>query len=169
MLSKSIISDARIGADLQEGTTAQAMPNVATTPRWLTLTANLKVKKKNNLNNKNINHGVFFDIFPLDYYPDSSFAQRIFESKMILYNRRIRESYPNYQPSAGIKSKISAIITRIICKDYKIAVKKKESILQPVWKTRFQCDLLHKNKFVHNLLLCNFPKKTANLPHLQDE
>lgn len=85
-----------------------------------------------NLNNKNINHGVFFDIFPLDYYPDSSFAQRIFESKMILYNRRIRESYPNYQSSAGIKSKISAIITRIICKDYKIAVKKKVKLMKSV-------------------------------------
>ena len=33
------------------------------------------------LNNKKINHGVFFDIFPLDFYPENEKDQDIFDRK----------------------------------------------------------------------------------------
>lgn len=43
--------------------------------------------------NANINHGVFLDIFPLDYYPDDPKEQKRFDRKNRLLGLRIRLEY----------------------------------------------------------------------------
>lgn len=37
-----------------------------------------------------MNHGIYIDVFPFDYYPDNWISQRIFEVKKLLLRYRIR-------------------------------------------------------------------------------
>lgn len=43
--------------------------------------------------NRKMNHGIFIDIFPLDYYPDSSAARHLFQFRNKMYSTRIGAEY----------------------------------------------------------------------------
>ena len=43
--------------------------------------------------NLNINHGVYMDIFPLDYYPETLFRQKVFDLKYKLLSLKVREAF----------------------------------------------------------------------------
>lgn len=47
--------------------------------------------------NLKMNHGIYIDIFPFDYYPDQNIASKIFNLKKLLIRYRLREMY--YIPS----------------------------------------------------------------------
>ena len=80
-----------------------------------------------NVNNKNINHGVFFDIFPLDFYPENEKAQDLFDKKVSVYAKRIRDTLNIPQPK-GFKSKILSVIARLFAKDTQTACRRKDKI-----------------------------------------
>lgn len=42
--------------------------------------------------NIKMNHGIYIDIFPFDYYPDNTVAQTVFELKKLILRYRIRDS-----------------------------------------------------------------------------
>ena len=49
-----------------------------------------------------MNHGIYIDIFPVDYYPESRIAQKFFELQRKQLSIRIRDAFllsDNYQPS----------------------------------------------------------------------
>ena len=79
------------------------------------------------LNNKKINHGVFFDVFPLDFYPENEKDQDKFDKKVSIYAKRIRDSL-NVEHSTSIKSKVFSVIARLLAKDTQTACRKKDKI-----------------------------------------
>lgn len=55
------------------------------------------------INNLNINHGVYIDIFPLDYYPEEKRAQKRLNKKHEAYKRRISVMFNSGKKSLKIR------------------------------------------------------------------
>ncbi len=83
--------------------------------------------------NLNINHGVYIDIFPLDYYPDENKA-KVFEIKKKLLTWRINTAF--YLPDMSLKSKIATLISRIIYPSRRKAIKKREKLFSSVRESK---------------------------------
>ena len=68
-----------------------------------------------------INHGVFLDIFPLDYYPDSKTAQVLFDIKYKLLSLRIRNELTLSENSKHSKAEesVAKVIAFIMSLKYK--------------------------------------------------
>lgn len=75
-----------------------------------------------------INHGVYIDVFPLDYYPDENI--RSFEIKKLLLGLRITDAFASKGMKA--KTKIVRMISRIIYPSIKKAVEKREKLFKSV-------------------------------------
>lgn len=75
--------------------------------------------------NLRINHGVYIDIFPMDYYPEG-FAAKIYEIKKRLLSRRINSVY--YLPDMGVKARLSGIVARSLYPDLEKAIAKREKL-----------------------------------------
>lgn len=77
---------------------------------------------------RKINHGVFIDIFPLDYYPDSNFSRKAFHFKNILYRYRIGSEFE------GIPfkwyHKLAHIGLKIIFPSVKKTLRKRDQLLK---------------------------------------
>lgn len=52
-----------------------------------------------------INHGVYLDIFPLDYYPETKAEQRLFELKNRIIKMRLRREYTLDDRAKGSRAK----------------------------------------------------------------
>lgn len=85
-------------------------------------------------NDRKINHGVFMDIFPLDYYPDSKIRQVIFDKKMSIYDKKIRDSL-NMHQSKSLKSRLLSIFVNILLPDVHTACVKKNRLMSSVKKS----------------------------------
>ena len=69
---------------------------------------------------RRIHHGVYIDIFPLDYYPDKKPNQLIFDFKNKVLSLRIREGYslPDNLRHSLFKERIIKLLIRIIAIKY---------------------------------------------------
>jgi lipopolysaccharide cholinephosphotransferase len=63
--------------------------------------------------NLRMNHGIFIDVFPFDYYPDGLFSKITFETKKLLLRYRIRCSL--FEPAA--KEKTAGNFARWVMKE----------------------------------------------------
>ena len=70
----------------------------------------------------NMNHGVYIDIFPLDYYPESKAEQKALERKRSIYKYRIRM----VQNRAGLHSRLAefgaSAYGKLLCLKYPKAI-----------------------------------------------
>ncbi len=82
-------------------------------------------------NNRKMNHGVFMDIFPLDYYPDSKVKQLMFDKKMSIYDKKIRDSLNVPRPKK-LRSRLLSIIVDILLQDVHTACEKKDKLMSSV-------------------------------------
>ncbi len=76
-----------------------------------------------------INHGVYIDIFPLDYYPDG-FKAKIFELKKRLLTIRINLAFDFENRS--LKSKIASAIALVLHLSLERAILKREKLFSSV-------------------------------------
>ncbi len=80
-----------------------------------------------------INHGVYIDIFPLDYYPDSKLAQKLFDLKKLILTFKIQTAFCldglNFPKSKKIRNDI---IAAFIPFSVKGAVRKREKLYKSV-------------------------------------
>lgn len=73
------------------------LQTVDTDPEYLANYAKLRHSDttfiETTVKNRKINHGIFIDIFPLDYYPDASTARNFFQFRNKMYSHRISAEY----------------------------------------------------------------------------
>lgn len=74
-----------------------------------------------------INHGVFIDIFPLDFYPEDKKEQKKFDRKKLLLTHRIQQGY-NAPFPGNAKLLILSVASRLRHPSLKKAVIKKEDL-----------------------------------------
>lgn len=77
---------------------------------------------------KNMNHGVFIDVFPLDYYPDAKLKQFMFDKKMIIYNKRVRDTLNIEHPTSLRAEVFTKIALKLLPDLYKACVKRDKLI-----------------------------------------
>ncbi|MCD7860258.1 MAG: LicD family protein [Firmicutes bacterium] len=86
--------------------------------------------------NIDMNHGIYIDIFPFDYYPDNRLAGIWYDARKLLIRYRVRENY--YIPSdsnPSVKNSIRWIlkrISKILYPTIEIALKKQEYMYRSV-------------------------------------
>lgn len=80
----------------------------------------------------NINHGVFIDVFPLDYYPDKPLDAMIFNIKNKLFLLCISRVFYLPGESKRIKGKVRGTVSKILTlyMPNRTAVKKREKLLR---------------------------------------
>lgn len=82
------------------------------------------------VNHRNINHGVFIDVFPLDYYPERVKAQSAFERKKQQYNARISMAFN--LPKPPIKTRIKLMVIKWMNPSLRKAIQKRERLYRSV-------------------------------------
>lgn len=90
-----------------------------------------------------INHGVFIDVFPLDYYPTNKREQKIIERKSRLLSLRIRKEFPNdiYNRERTFRRLLQKIILWLLTMKYPnvdVAIEKRELL----YKNNKKSDLI---------------------------
>ena len=83
--------------------------------------------------NRNINHGVYLDIFPLDLYPETEKAQKHFHILDKIYSRRIAAEY--CVEENGIKRRIVSAILKLVYPSVKTVVEKREALITSLKKS----------------------------------
>lgn len=83
---------------------------------------------------RKINHGVFVDIFPLDYYPEEPSEQKKFDFKMKVYEARICAEFALENRSR--KTKIIEAILKCIYPSVRRVIEKKEELIQSVQNSK---------------------------------
>lgn len=83
--------------------------------------------------NRNINHGVYIDIFPLDYYPEKKISQRVLEYRSTPYTIWISQFFygHNFHNRGRIKKILFAILDycmKIRCKNVHVALLKRDNL-----------------------------------------
>ena len=93
------------------------------------------------LKNRNINHGVFIDVFPLDYFPENKLQRRLLMFKHDILKRRIIADFlpnnPNQDKQKSGKAFIGECLLRIIFPNTKKAVTLKEIVIKSTGKSRY--------------------------------
>lgn len=92
--------------------------------------------------NRKINHGVYIDIFPLDFYPDSRFKQILFDIRWKLLHFRMRNEFiipKEYKASATKKALQSVLmsIAKIIYPSTEKAIEKRDKLMKKYNNTSF--------------------------------
>lgn len=82
------------------------------------------------LSNLNINHGLFIDVFPLDYVPDTVLRKVRFRIQRAMYDNYIKEFYKGKSQNVSIQKKIISFLARIMIKDVTMAKEKRDQLLQ---------------------------------------
>lgn len=77
--------------------------------------------------NCKINHGVYIDIFPLDYYPDSKWKARVLELKKLIYTGRIASVFYTTE-KISFKGKLLRLGAKIMVPTVKRAVSQREEL-----------------------------------------
>ena len=77
--------------------------------------------------NINMNHGVFIDIFPQDYYPDNKKREKKLVSRRMLLNIRIRSAY---NLKMDIKVRLANVLLHLVYPTYRSAVKARERLFK---------------------------------------
>ena len=77
-----------------------------------------------------INHGVYIDIFPLDYYPDNEREQKAFDRKNKIYTRRLAAEY--YYEDRNIKRTMLSAVMKIIYPSITRVMQKRQELYRSV-------------------------------------
>ena len=80
------------------------------------------------VNNRNINHGVFIDIFPLDFYPDDRKLRKHFAFRKKILDVRINSVYNLKNKSQ--KQKLIEMLAKTIYPSFRTACKKRDKLLK---------------------------------------
>lgn len=80
---------------------------------------------QSNLENYNINKGIYIDIFPIDNYPNSKIKQKIINFKKIIYTFRISTKM-NIKRTK--KQKIAMSISKVFCPSWHFTMRKLSDI-----------------------------------------
>lgn len=84
--------------------------------------------------NHKINHGVYIDIFPLDYFPDDEKERKAFRRKNSIYNLRIAAEF--YLPNTKtFKFRVATSLLKIFFPSAKKISKKREQLFKSVAKS----------------------------------
>ena len=91
--------------------------------------------------NFKINHGVCFDVFPLDFYPDNSKARRRFERKNILLKTKIKTKF-SYK-NKGLLKQIAIFALRLLLApfSYRKAIMRREQLNKSVKESSLVANL----------------------------
>lgn len=76
------------------------------------------------MKNYNINQGIYIDIFPLDYYPESRFKQKILSIKERVYSTRINKRM-NFTNKQSFIKKFLRAISVVFCPSWERTVMKR--------------------------------------------
>ncbi len=83
-----------------------------------------------------INHGVYIDIFPLDYFPDDENQRKVFRRKNSMYNLRIAAEF--YLPNTKtVKFKIATLLLKIVFPTAMKISRKRERLFKSVEKSSY--------------------------------
>lgn len=80
------------------------------------------------LKNCAIDHGIYIDVFPLDFYPDNGI--QAFERKKLLLSLRLTDAFSTTGMKA--KTKLVRCVSRVLYPSIKGAVKKREELFRSV-------------------------------------
>ncbi len=83
--------------------------------------------------NIKMNHGVYIDIFPLDYYPDTRFGSIFFKLRKKLLTWRINTVF-DFE-NVSLKTKIATLFSMLLYPSVKKAVLKREKLFKSVKKS----------------------------------
>lgn len=92
---------------------------------------------------KHIHHGVYIDIFPLDYYPDGFFSRVILELRRFLMKMRISHEFTYRQKESTLKAllrKMLAAIGRCLYPNLIQTLEKREHLYKSVPPGRCICN-----------------------------
>lgn len=78
--------------------------------------------------NLKINHGVYIDVFPLDYYPDNMFLRLVFDFKKRILTSKINQLFDFKDINYTLTYKIKRIFINFILKTPHIALLKRECL-----------------------------------------
>ena len=78
-----------------------------------------------------INHGVFIDVFPLDYYPDNVKDQKKLNRKKVMYERRIGLKY-YYNEKPTLKSFLRRLVLITLYPSCKNVIRKRDKLYRTV-------------------------------------
>lgn len=81
--------------------------------------------------NRKINHGVFVDIFPLDYYPENEKKQKLIDRKKLWFSLRINQCFTTYHPKK-LKTKIAGLVSRLAYPSVNKALVKRENMYKSI-------------------------------------
>ncbi len=83
---------------------------------------------ESSLKNCDIDHGIYIDVFPLDYYPDE--GEKSFERKKLLLSLRITDAFS----TTGMKTATKMVrwVSRILYPSVRVAVEKREKLFRSV-------------------------------------
>lgn len=84
------------------------------------------------LSNLDINHGLFIDIFPLDYVPNTAFEKANFRIKRALYDNYIVQFYNGQSKNASIQKKATSLLAKMIIKDIATAKEGRDHLLKKI-------------------------------------
>lgn len=87
---------------------------------------------------RKINHGVFVDIFPLDYYPETEKEQKRLSKKMRQYNARIAAEYRYSQLTC--KQKLFLFLNKCRHPSWRTVLEKRDRLFQSFPKTQWLAD-----------------------------
>lgn len=126
---------------------------------------------------RNINHGVFIDIFPLDFFPEKKPQQFLFKLKNRLLSLRIRKEYtlPNELRKSPQKERIQNILCKILClvyPDVKKALERRDRLLKSVKSSQLICNLcggygykaIVPYSWFSDISLCRFEDLDVSVP-----
>lgn len=85
------------------------------------------------IKDRNINHGVYIDIFPLDFYPEK--GERLFGIKKLLLTLRITDAFT--PSNMKLKTKAVRCLTRVLFPNVIGAVKKRERLFKSVTEGKY--------------------------------
>ncbi len=90
--------------------------------------------------NLNINHGIYIDIFPFDFYPDGKLGGFAFDFEKLLIRYRVREIYyipsDNTLSAANIVRRIIKTIAKCRYKSVDSALERQEKLIRKFGNTR---------------------------------
>lgn len=91
---------------------------------------------------QNINHGIYIDIFPIDYYPDKSFKAALFELKKKFLTYRIADAF--YYEDGLHYSKAGKLlhsISRMLFPSIRTALIKRDQLFKSIRDSSLVCNL----------------------------
>ena len=82
----------------------------------------------------NINHGIFIDIFPLDYYPQDGEEQKRLDRIVHSLNRRISDCYYVFDTKQSVKRRVIGLVDRVKNPDARATLLERDKVLKSVKK-----------------------------------